>query len=474
MAHNDTLAHAHVALPAAAWGEKEGTVTNSERCISRQRSFLPAPGESKPDWWMFCELAKRLGYGEAFSYGSAYEIFTEHARLSAADNGGARAFDIGALASLSSAEYAALEPVRWPARAAPGRASTGARTPALADAAAPLSNGRFYHADGRARFVATVPRGPRGVLDEEYPLVLNTGRIRDQWHTMSRSGKSPRLMSHLPEPFVDMHPHDALLAGVRVGELVRVVTRWGAMVARLKTSGEMPRRMIFVPMHWNSTHAADARVGALVNPAIDPHSGQPEFKHTPARVAAFVVSWQGFILSRRPVGLADATSWSVAVGEQFSRYEIAGRRVPGDWSVWARRLLGAAPGADWLEYSDRSTGVYRAAHLIDDRLEACVFLSPRPDLPPRAWLSSLFAQTAIADGDRAGLLSGIPMDASADVGPVVCSCFGVGRNTIHSAIDKFGFTTAQEIGQKLRAGTNCGSCLPELKAMLKERAAAMS
>ncbi len=474
MAHNDTLAHAHVALPAAAWGEKEGTVTNSERCISRQRSFLPAPGESKPDWWMFCELAKRLGYGEAFSYGSAYEIFTEHARLSAADNGGARAFDIGALASLSIAEYAALEPVRWPARAAPGRAPTGARTPALADAAAPLSKGRFYHADGRARFVATVPRGPRGVLDEEYPLVLNTGRIRDQWHTMSRSGKSPRLMSHLPEPFVDMHPHDALLAGVRVGELVRVVTRWGAMVARLKTSGEMPRRMIFVPMHWNSTHAADARVGALVNPAIDPHSGQPEFKHTPARVAAFVVSWQGFILSRRPVGLADATSWSMAVGDQFSRYEIAGRRVPGDWSVWARRLLGAAPGADWLEYSDRSTGVYRAAHLIDDRLEACVFLSPRPDLPPRAWLSSLFAQTAIADGDRSGLLSGIPMDASADVGPVVCSCFGVGRNTIHSAIDKFGFTTAQEIGQKLRAATNCGSCLPELKAMLKERAAAMS
>jgi assimilatory nitrate reductase catalytic subunit len=462
VAQNDTLAHAHVALPAAAWGEKEGSVTNSERCISRQRSFLPAPGESKPDWWMFCEVAKRLGYGEAFRYGSAHEIFIEHARLSAADNDGARAFDIGGLASLSSAEYAALAPIRWPVRAA-------SPTGSAEEGAAPMSDGRFYHADGRARFVATVPRAPRGTLDEEYPLVLNTGRIRDQWHTMSRSAKSPRLMSHLPEPFVDMHPEDALVAGVRVGELVRIVTRWGAMVARLRTTGEMPRRMIFVPMHWNSSHAADARVGALVNPVIDPHSGQPEFKHTPARVAAFVVAWQGFILSRRPIR-TDMTNWSMAAGVQFTRYEIAGRRVPGNWSAWARRLLGALPDADWLEYIDQATGIYRAAYLIEDRLEACVFLSPRPDLPPRAWLSSLFAKSQIDDGDRAGLLTGISADASADMGPVVCSCFGVGRHTIHAAIGKFALTTAEQIGQTLRAGTNCGSCLPELKAMLKERA----
>ncbi len=474
LAKNDTLAHAHVALPAAAWGEKEGSVTNSERCISRQRRFLPTPGESKPDWWMFCEVAKRLGYGAAFGYGSAHEIFIEHARLSAADNHGTRAFDIGGLASLSSAEYAALAPIRWPVRA--GSRQGGGRdaaNPSRTETAEPMRDGRFYHADGRARFVATVPRGPRGALDEEYPLVLNTGRIRDQWHTMSRSGRSPRLMSHLPEPFVDMHPQDALLAGVRIGELVRVITHWGAMVARLRTSGEMPRQMIFVPMHWNSNHAADARVGALVNPVIDPHSGQPEFKHTPARVTAFVVAWQGFVLSRRPVSVADATNWSMSAGAQFMRYEIAGRRVPGDWSGWARRLLGAAPSADWLEYTDQATGVYRAAHLIDDRLEACVFLSPRPDLPPRAWLSSLFAKAAIDDGERAGLLTGTPMDASADVGAVVCSCYGVGRNTIHAAIDKFGLTTAEQIGRRLRAGTNCGSCLPELKVMLKERAAAV-
>ncbi len=461
LAENDTLAHAHVALPAAAWGEKEGSVTNSERCISRQRIFLPAPGESKPDWWMFCQVAKRLGFGAAFDYESTHEIFVEHARLSAVDNDGARAFDIGGLASLSAAEYAALVPIRWPVTA--GSRHAGAEPPPL------MSDGRFYHPDRRARFVATVPRGPRGTLDEEYPLVLNTGRIRDQWHTMSRSGKSPRLMAHLPEPFVDMHPQDALLCGVRIGELVRVVTRWGAMVARLCSSGEMPRRMIFVPMHWNSTNAADARVGALVNPVVDPVSGEPEFKHTPARVAPFVVAWQGFILSRRPVSVLDVTWWSMARGVQFFRQEIAGRRVPGDWSAWARRQLEAKADADWLEYVDQSTGVYRAAHLLDERLEACLFLSPRPDLPPRAWLSSLFAKASIDAGDRAGLLTGVPADASADVGAVVCSCFGVGRNTIEAAIDQFGLGSAREIGQKLRAGTNCGSCLPELKALLKER-----
>jgi assimilatory nitrate reductase catalytic subunit len=500
MARTDTTALAHVLLPAAAWGEKEGTVTNSERRISRQRTFLPAPGAAKPDWWMFCEIAKRMGFGDGFAYESARDIFVEHARLSAAGNDGSRAFDIGGLGSLTPGEYAELAPTRWPvvtrdvgaAAADSGNAHRGVLGGADPDGADPdgvdtaggdgdragvggaaktlFSGGRFFHADGRARFIATVPRAPAGNLDAEYPLVLNTGRIRDQWHTMTHSGKSARLNSHSPEPYVDMHAQDALLSGVRVGEFVRVVTRWGAMVARLRSSGEMPRRMIFVPVHWNGTNAADARVGALVNPVVDPLSGEPEFKHTPARVTAYVVAWQGFILSRRPVVPSDATWWSRSLGTQFLRYELAGRRVFGDWSKWARRLLQvAAPDSDWLEYVDRSTGIYRAAYVVDKRLEACVFLSPRPDLPTRAWLSSLFDQPFLDDGDRAGLLMGTRADARADTGDVVCSCFGVGRNSICAAIRQFGLSTPQQIGQRLRAGTNCGSCLPELKAILKQR-----
>ncbi len=458
VADTDTTALAHVLLPAAAWGEKDGTVTNSERCISRQRSFLPPPGAAKPDWWIFAAVARAMGFTTGFEYSSAHEVFLEHARLSATANDGGRAFNLSDWATLDAASYATLSPRRWGDR--------------------PFSDGRFSHADGRARFVAATPRPPAHALDAEYPLVLNTGRLRDQWHTMTRTGKSARLMAHSPEPFVDMHPHDAKAAGVRVGEFVRITTRWGKMVARLHSSGAMPRRMIFVPMHWNDTMSGAARVGALVNPVVDPLSGEPEFKHTPARVSAFEVAWQGFALSRTPLTLEDATYWSRTLGDGFQRYEMAGRRVRGDWSPWAQRLLGAggkgngngngAPraGGDWLEYVDRGRGVYRAALVIDNRLQGCLFLSPRPDLPPRSWLSSLFAHDNLTHTDRMGLLQGRPVDASADLGPVVCSCFNVGRNTIAHAIREFSLKSPLEIGKRLRAGTNCGSCIPELKALL--------
>ncbi|MDP8985399.1 MAG: molybdopterin-dependent oxidoreductase [Pseudomonadota bacterium] len=463
VADTDTTRLAHVLLPATAWGEKDGTVTNSERCISRQRSFLPAPGAAQPDWWIFAQAAKHMGFTDGFDYASAHDVFVEHARLSAQGNGGRRAFDIGALASLDAAGYAALAPTRWPARAGEEPSAHGRL----------FADGRFFHTDGRARFIAITPCPPAHALDEEYPLVLNTGRSRDQWHTMTRSGKSARLMTHAPEPYVDMHPQDALLSGVRVGEFVRVTTRWGSLVARLRTSGEMPRRMIFVPIHWSDVNSADARVGSLVNPAVDPLSGEPEFKHTPVRVDSFVVAWQGFALHRQALTLKGAAWWSVTRGEDFLRYEMAGRRVFGDWSPWARGLLQVPPDADWLEYVDRSTGVYRAAYLVNERIEGCVFISPRPDLPPRGWVSSLFAKPALDARDRAGLLMGQPADATADAGPVVCSCFGVGRNTICSAIRDFGLSSSEQVGQRLRAGTNCGSCLPEIKAILNEHSATL-
>jgi assimilatory nitrate reductase catalytic subunit len=454
----DTTALAHVLLPAAAWGEKHGTVTNSERCISRQRAFLTSPGDAKPDWWIFCQVAIRMGYSDAFRFQSPHEIFVEHAQLSAAGNHGTRAFDIGALGALTRTEYDALTPVRWPL---PAGSSASEHPGAI------FSDGRFFHADGLARFVATVPRAPQHRTDGEYPLVLNTGRIRDQWHTMTRSGRSARLMQQAPEPFVDLHAQDALLAGVRPGELVRVSTRWGSMVARLRCSGEIGRGTIFAPMHWNSQYASDARVGPLVNPVMDPISGEPEFKHTPARVSPFVVAWQGFVLSRRPLLIRDATAWSLTPSTQCLRYELAGRRVFGDWSPWARRLLDTRESApDWIEYSDRSIGVYRAAYLVGGRLEGCVFLSPRPDLPSRTWLTSLFDEPILGREDRLGLLAGQPASPSADTGEVVCSCFGVGRNTICVAMRDLRLTTTAQIGEHLRAGTNCGSCLSEIRGIL--------
>jgi assimilatory nitrate reductase catalytic subunit len=451
----DTNAFAHVLLPAAGWGEKDGTVTNSERRISRQRAFQPLSGEARPDWWLICEVARRLGFNHGFNYDTAREIFVEHAALSTLDNAGERAFDIGGLADLTSAEYDALEPIQWPV---PERHHPG--TPRL------LESGQFYGKGRRARFVPTAPRVPANATHEAFPWILNTGRIRDQWHTMSRTGRAPQLASHVPEPYIDMHAQDALLSAVNDGQLARVETQWGALVARVKTTGEMPRGMVFVPIHWSGAFASDARVGALVNPAVDPVSGEPEFKHTPARVAPFAVDWHGFILSRAPIAELNTTWWTAIRGEQFLRYEIAGRsRPPG--SAWARQLLQATPAdADWVEYSDPGSGVYRGVLLIEERIVGCVFISPRMDLPARAWLSNLFAKKRVGEVDRAALLNGGPASPAEDPGPLVCSCFGVGRNTLCKAIAENGWRTAQDVGRKLKAGTNCGSCLPEIRQLL--------
>jgi assimilatory nitrate reductase catalytic subunit len=201
MARTDTTLHAHVLLPAAAWGEKDGTVTNSERRISRQRAFVAPPGEARPDWWIVAQVARRMGFGDAFAWNTAHEVFAEHARLSAHEQQLApRGFNLAGLARLDSAGYDALAPIQWPVPQA-GHAGT----PRL------FGDGRFHHADGRARLLPLVPRAPAHALDDDFPLVLNTGRVRDQWHTMSRSGRSPKLATHTPEPYLEIHPQDAMM-----------------------------------------------------------------------------------------------------------------------------------------------------------------------------------------------------------------------------------------------------------------------
>jgi assimilatory nitrate reductase catalytic subunit len=463
VAGTDTNAFADVLLPALGWGEKDGTVTNSERCISRQRPFLPAPGEARADWKALCQVAQRMGF-DGFDFDGPRQIFDEHARLSAYRNtpGDApRAFAISGLKGMNARQYDDLEPVQWPV------ALDGAGTARL------FEDGRFAHGDGKARFIATATREPMHMPDAEYPLVLNTGRVRDQWHTMTRTGKAARLSGHVSESFIDMHPQDALKFGVREGELARVSSQWGAMVARVQHGGGIARGGVFIPIHWNGQTASDARVGTVVNPAVDPISGEPEFKHTPVTIERFGVSWHGFILSRSDLPLDGVAHWTRIKGQQFTRYEMAGRGAIADPSAWARALLGVADAhADWLDYEDRSGAVYRAVHLVNERIEQCVFISPRPDLPSRAWLASLFAKDELSQLDRVGLLSGQAAEKGVDVGPTVCSCFGVGRNTICDAIRANGLTSAAAITACVKAGGNCGSCVPELKQLLAETLAA--
>ncbi len=445
----DTVDFAHVRLPAQAWGEKEGTVTNSERVISRQRPFLPIPGEAKPDWWIIAEVAKRLGHGHAFGWNSAADIFREHARLSGHHNDGSRLFDISALAALSDAEYAAMPPARWP-------------RPAKSIALSRLfGRGGFPTPTGRARMVPTPSRPPANPTSREWPMVLITGRLRDQWHTMTRTGKAARLFRHIPEPELSVHPDDAL--GIADGDLAVVESAWGRGTLRLRHDRGLRRGTVFAPMHWTAEFCAGGRVNSPVNPATDPVSGQPEFKHTPVRIGRAAVDWHGFAISRQPIG-ADAAPWCAVIPLEGHvwRHELAGT---GDAAAAHDALIGKLGGTTgWLFLRDPAAGIFRAARLQDGRLQACLFTGPDHALPSRDWLMALFAKDEIDPAERRALLAGRRADGVAPE-PSICVCMGVGARAIRAAIEA-GCDSVEAVGKATTAGTNCGSCRPEIGAIL--------
>ena len=450
---NDTVrSGAHVLLPAQAWGEKSGTVTNSERRISRQRAFLKSPGEVKPDWWIVSEVAKRLGFGAAFDFSSAADVFREHAGLSAFENCGDRDFDIGALRSLSDQAFAELAPVLWPNRL--GDIQPQQRF---------FADGGFFTNDHKARFVAPEIPALRTETTAGRPLRLNTGRIRDQWHSMTRSGISPRLGQHLPEPFVEIHPGDAIRFGVTDGGFARVVTDYGQCILRVAVSERQQRGMLFAPIHWSEETASAARVGALVAPFTDPFSGQPENKATPASIVPYEYVFRGFALSRVRLELPPQVWWArVAVTGGYG-YLFADNADLARWQPWLRSVA----GNDLAEYKDFGGGVYRAASFAEDRIETCLFIGPARDAGDWGVVKNLFAADTLSDDQRRMLLSGKSIDGLASAGPIVCACFGVGRTTICDAIAA-GARSAAEIGVQLKAGTNCGSCIPELKRLIAQ------
>jgi assimilatory nitrate reductase catalytic subunit len=450
---NDTVAAGpHVLLPALAWGEKSGTVTNSERRISRQRAFLAAPGEARPDWWIVSEVAKRLGFGAAFDYGSAAAIFREHAALSAFENNGSRDFDIGALSSVSDEGFDGMAPILWPFRF--GDIEPLERF---------FSKGGFFASDRRARFVAPERPALRTETRVERPLRLNTGRIRDQWHTMTRTGTSPRLGAHLPEPFVEVHPDDAARYGLADGAFARVTTDHGQCTLKVVVSPRQQRGMLFAPIHWSEANASAARVGALAAPVTDPFSGQPEAKATPASITPYEYVFRGFVLSRKLLKLPDHAWWARATVSGGLGYLIADNADLKGWSSWLRVVA----GEELAEYSDFGGGVYRAASFAGEAIETCLFLGPAHDAGDWDVVKELFAAGPLSDDQRRVLLSGKPAQGLASTGPVVCACFGVGRTTICDAIAA-GARSATELGMRLKAGTNCGSCIPELKRLIAQ------
>jgi assimilatory nitrate reductase catalytic subunit len=302
--HTDTMELAHVRLPAAGWGEKDGTVTNSERRITRQRPFLALPGEARPDWWIIKEVARRLGHKSAFDYESPAEIFAEHVALSAFENDGSRDFD---LSGLVDTDYETMAPVQWPVRSKP--------------AARMFGDGKYFTPDGKARFLPIQPPPPFAPAPGQF--ILNTGRVRDHWHTMTRTGKAARLSAHMAEPFVEIHPADANALGIRRANLVRLSNR--------HASGARPRHRPAIARPAFRAHALDRSV-RLQRPCrcLGHRQGRPGLRTARPQDGA------GHGRARRRAALRFPRS-----GKQ------AGPR---------HRLLGLGPGDKWLARRNRHGG----------------------------------------------------------------------------------------------------------------------
>jgi assimilatory nitrate reductase catalytic subunit len=221
--------------------------------------------------------------------------------------------------------------------------------------------------------------------------------------------------------------------------------------------------MLFAPIHWSEDNASAARAGALVAPFTDPFSGQPESKATPASIAPYEFVFRGFALSRTKLTLPDHVWWTRVSVKGGYGYLFADNADLTRWPSWLRTVA----GSDLAEYRDFGGGVFRAASFAGDRIETCLFVGPARDAGDWDVVKTLFAADSLSDDQRRMLLSGKSADGLASAGPVVCACFGVGSGTILAAIAS-GAATAAEIGVKLKAGTNCGSCIPEMKRLIAQ------
>ncbi|MEO1489101.1 MAG: molybdopterin-dependent oxidoreductase, partial [Pseudomonadota bacterium] len=432
----DTGRFAHIRLPALGWGEKNGTVTNSERVVSRQRPLFAAPGEARADWRIIADVARAAGSKQGFDYASSADVFREYAAMTALSVKHKRKLNLTNWATASDAEYDAMAPFRW---GGTYPLATGASTP-----------------NGKPRLIAvTAPAKPAS--DPSMPFRLNTGRYRDQWHTMTRTGLSPKLAHHRREPFVEMHPEDALAAGISEGDLCEVSTAQGASTYRAQINSGQTKGTLFVPMHWTDLTANAGRTGRLTSPDHDPISGQPGFKDEPAALARIAIAWRGFLVSRVPLEGTQSAYWVRSRVKNGWLYEIAGE---AEFDAHAHLPQGVIS-----EVAYPARGMQRYAVCDGEgRLEAALFLTRNGTLPTRDWIA---AQLGAITEDPIALLAARPRKAGPGKGPIVCVCHDVGQYEIEAAISE-GCTSVESLGQCTRAGSNCGSCRPELARMIDE------
>ncbi|MFI3275445.1 MAG: nitrate reductase [Vibrio sp.] len=346
IADTETTRLADVVLPAQGWSEKSGTVTNSERRISRQRRVLPSPGEAKPDWWILKEVAQKMGFTEQFNYRHEGEIFKEYCEMTALGNetGKARDLCLIGLTQLDEKGYGELTPQQWPVME---------YQPEIIEQRM-FTDGEFFTESGKAQFISVEHDKPIADTSVEFPLIMNTGRIRDQWHTMSRTGLAAGLGEHTPEPFVAMHPDTVAELGLdefgldafnhaTINPVVKVRSAQGECQARLVVTKEMRREQVFMPIHWNAPTAKDSKPCDLILPHTDAASGQPEFKHTPVVVEPCGYRSEAALVSDKVMDCSGFDYWVRQRVEGGFLYRISSSKNPMELVIQLANTLDALP-----------------------------------------------------------------------------------------------------------------------------------
>jgi assimilatory nitrate reductase catalytic subunit len=290
--------------------------------------------------------------------------------------------------------------------------------------------------------------------------VLNTGRYRDQWHTMTRTAQSARLLQHRSEPLLSIHPEDARSLGLTTGAIAQVSSRHGALLLRVSEDSSVQKGQVFAPMHWTDVYASNARVNSLIPAHTDPLSGQPESKHAVVAIQPWQAVWEGWCITRDTTWQPSCAYWvKVPLGNDVILWWLA--------DITPLSTEQYCTQAD-IRYQDSAQGIWRSAHLIDEQPHTVFFSAPKQDdrLPLPDWVKTLF-NAPLSEHQRLSLLAGFAPSGQ-EQGATVCACFQVGEKTIQRCIDQ-GSTSIEAIGVCCQAGTNCGSCIPEIKHHLQQR-----
>ena len=445
----DTSKYADILLPAQGWSEKDGTVTNSERRISRQRKFINPPESVKPDWWALSQVGIKLGYDSAFNYKTARDVFIEHAQLSGFENNlnqRIRDFDISGLSQLTEHEYQELEPIQWPVNQQSPQGT-----------ARMFTDGEFFTPNRKAQFINSVASHADINQNETYPLLLNTGRLRDQWHTMTRTGLASTLTGHDTVPFIEINSKDSENLKLSNNCFAKITSQYGSFIGRIDVTNTIKQGQLFSPIHWNDQFSKHGVISNVISPTVDPVSGQPESKAVAVAIEEYQCKQWIRVISHKQI---DTTSFSYWASSKTKNgiITLLGTNEEINWQKWAQELQGT--DSKQMFFADSISKEQRLLVSNNDNIEMLLYANINSaKLPSDIWMMNAFVNTAPAN------ISKLIQGEDGDQDKLICSCFNVTKKTIKEAIsdnDK----DLQTLGAKLGCGTKCGSCKPELSMLL--------